>query len=38
MKNEEKELTGYDPCAKCTIRDWWCCDPWENHFDHQDEF
>ena len=24
-----------DPCATCRIRDHWCCDPWENHFDHE---
>ena len=24
-----------DPCATCRIRDHYCCDPWENHFDHQ---
>lgn len=26
-----------DPCATCRIRDHWCCDPWENHFDHEGE-
>ena len=26
-----------DPCATCTLRDQWCCDPWENHFDHEGE-
>lgn len=24
-----------DPCTTCRIRDHWCCDPWENHFDHE---
>lgn len=24
-----------DPCDTCTIRDQHCCDPWENHFDHE---
>lgn len=24
-----------DPCATCTLRDQHCCDPWENHFDHE---
>lgn len=26
-----------DPCATCRIRDQHCCDPWENHFDHEGE-
>ena len=26
-----------DPCATCRIRDHWCCDPWENHFDHEQD-
>ena len=28
-------MTTPDPCATCRIRDHWCCDPWENHFDHE---
>lgn len=24
-----------DPCTTCTLRDQDCCDPWENHFDHE---
>ena len=24
-----------DPCATCTLRDQWCCDPWENPQDHE---
>ena len=34
--HEEPPETPYtDPCSTCRIRDHWCCDPWENHFDHE---
>ena len=26
---------GVGDCDVCTLRDHWCCDPWENHFDHE---
>ena len=32
---EPHEMPHTDPCATCRIRDHWCCDPWENHFDHE---
>ena len=32
---ESREMPYVDPCATCRIRDHWCCDPWENHFDHE---
>ena len=28
-------MTHADPCATCTLRDHYCCDPWESPQDHQ---
>lgn len=26
-----------DPCATCTLRDQWCCDPWETRDEHEQD-
>ncbi|QDF20214.1 hypothetical protein SEA_BRAN_54 [Corynebacterium phage Bran] len=28
-------ITPPDPCDTCTLRDHWCCDPWENRDEHE---
>ena len=28
-------MTNPDPCATCTLRDHYCCDPWETPNDHE---
>lgn len=30
-------MTNPDPCSTCRLRDHYCCDPWENHFDHEQD-
>ena len=28
-------MTTPDPCSTCTLRDHYCCDPWETPNDHE---